>query len=276
MLKKVLIGVSAALLLPALFFGRDAASYVRTAGKSVREAVKSEVPPEFEIQRIKEIVDNLTPEVRECMHAIAEQQVDIEHLNEQIAKGEISLADQEKMLITMTNDVDSGKSEIRYASHTYTRQEVQRDLSERFTKFKIAKEQLERDRKIARAYDKALSANQKKLDEMLSQKQELEVQLVELEARLQSLRAQSTVSELSFDDSKLSQAKQAIRDLNKTLDVQERMMDVESKFVELIPADDVKSVSKDLPAEIRAYLGREKAKENHNSETSVALGAIEE
>ena len=273
MIKKVLLGVGIAVLIPVFMFGRDAASYVKTAGNSVRNAVKNEVPPEFEVQRIKEIVDQLAPEIRECMHVIAEQQVDIEHLNEQIVAREDGLADQEKILLSMTNDVDSGVKNITYANHSYTNEEVQRDLSHRFEKFKVAKEALERDRKIVKARDKALKANQNKLNEMLSQKQELEVKVVELEARLQSIRAQSTISELHFDDSKLAQAKQAIRELNKTLDVQERMLDVESKFVDLIPTEDVRPVPENLSAEIRGYLGREVETQDDNS---IVLRSIDE
>jgi predicted nucleic acid-binding Zn-ribbon protein len=269
MIKKALFGVGLALLIPILIFGRDAGSYVKTAGESVRKAVKNEVPPEFEVQRIKEIVDQLAPEIRQCMHVIAEQQVDVEHLNTQIADRERNLADQEKILLSMTNDVESGRNDIRYASHTYTNEEVQRDLAIRFEKFKVAREALERDRKILKARDKALQANHKKLDEMISQKQELEVKVAELESRLQSIRAASTVSELAFDDSKLSQAKQAIRDLNKSLDVRERMLDVESKFVDLIPTEDVRPLPENLSAQVRNYLGRETAAESVSEEALV-------
>ncbi|HUG18838.1 MAG TPA: hypothetical protein VMM56_07650 [Planctomycetaceae bacterium] len=277
MIKKALLGVGLALLIPILIFGRDAGSYVKTAGESVRKAVKNEVPPEFEVQRIKDMVDHLAPEIRQCMHVIAEQQVDIEHLNEQIVARADGLADQEKILLSMTHDVDSGVKNITYANHSYTNEEVQRDLAYRFEKFKVAKEALERDRKILKARDKALKSNQKKLDEMLTQKQDLEVKVAELDARLQSIQAQSTISELNFDDSKLAQTKQAIRDLNKTLDVRERMLDVESKFVDLIPTEDVRPVPENLSAEIRGYLGREAtADSGTEADKSVVLRSIDE
>lgn len=277
MIKKALLGVGLALLIPILIFGRDAGSYVKTAGESVRKAVKNEVPPEFEVQRIKDMVDQLAPEIRQCMHVIAEQQVDIEHLNEQIVAREDGLADQEKILLSMTHDVDSGVKNITYANHTYTNEEVQRDLSHRFEKFKVAKEALERDRKILKARDKALKSNQRKLDEMLTQKQDLEVKVAELDARLQSIQAQSTISELNFDDSKLAQTKQAIRELNKTLDVRERMLDVEAKFVDLIPTEDVRPVPENLSAEIRGYLGREAtADSGTEADKSLVLRSIDE
>src|SRR5436305_856811 len=54
--KKALFGVAAAAVLSTLVFGRDALSYVKTFGCSARDAIKSEVPIEFEIQRARDMV----------------------------------------------------------------------------------------------------------------------------------------------------------------------------------------------------------------------------
>src|SRR5260221_420072 len=53
--KKAVIGVVAAAVLSTLVFGRDAVSYVKTFGCSAREAIKAEVPIEFEIQRARDM-----------------------------------------------------------------------------------------------------------------------------------------------------------------------------------------------------------------------------
>jgi peptidoglycan hydrolase CwlO-like protein len=184
MIKKVLMGVGALVVLPALFFGRDASSYFHTAKNNMRDAVKQEIPAEFEVERVRDMVENLVPDIRQCMHVIAEQQVDMEHLQSDIVRREDTIADQEKILLSMTKDLDGGHQEIQYASRTYTSDEVKRDLAVRFDKFKVAKEALQRDRKILKAREKALVANQQKLDNMLSAKQDLEVQIAQLDARL--------------------------------------------------------------------------------------------
>ena len=48
MLKKLVIGSAAAVALGTFVFGRDVVSYISTGFHSVRAAVKSEVPIEFE------------------------------------------------------------------------------------------------------------------------------------------------------------------------------------------------------------------------------------
>lgn len=278
MIKKILMGVGAMALLPVLFFGKDASSYFRTAKNNMRDAVKQEIPAEFEVTRVKGMVENLVPDIRQCMHVIAEQQVDIEHLQADIVRREDAVADQEKILLSMTKDLDGGQQEIQYASRTYTSDEVKRDLSVRFEKFKVAKDALQRDRKILKAREKALVANQQKLNNMLSAKQDLEVQIVQLEARLKSIQAAETVSELNFDDSQLAQAKSAIRELNKSLDVKERMLDVEGRFTNLIPTEDVRSVPEDLTSQIQNYLedSSDEQPEELPAENPLALRAIGE
>ncbi|MDC0262083.1 hypothetical protein OAK47_02555 [Planctomycetaceae bacterium] len=278
MIKKVLMGVGALAVLPALFFGRDASSYFHTAKNNMRDAVKQEIPAEFEVERVRDMVANLVPDIRQCMHVIAGQQVDMEHLQSDIVRREDTVADQEKILLSMTKDLDGGHQEIQYASRTYTSDEVKRDLAVRFDKFKVAKEALQRDRKILKAREKALVANQQKLDNMLSAKQDLEVQIAQLDARLKSIQAAETVSELNFDDSQLAQAKSAIRELNKSLDVKERMLEVEGRFTNLIPTEDVRTVPEDLTSQIQDYLNdsADDQREVLPLETPLALRAIGE
>lgn len=255
MVKKALMVVGGAALLPVFVFGRDALSYLRTAGESVKTAVKAEVPTEFEIQRIHDLLKNLIPDIRQCMHVIAEQQVDIEHLNDDIRDRDSALQKQEEVLLGMTQDLDSGQQTFRYAGQTYTADDVRKDLARRFDKFKVARESIDRDKQILRAREVALKANQDRLEGMLGAKQDLEVDLAQLEARFKSIQAAETVSDLAFDDSQLSQVKQAIRDLNKQLDVKERMLDVEGRFVELIPMEDIRTIPDDLSDQVRDYLG---------------------
>ena len=91
MAKKAVIGVAAAAVLSTLVFGRDALSYVKTFGSSARDAIKAEVPLEFEIQRARDMVGNLVPDIRKCMHVIAEEEVNVEHLSKDIVRAESEL-----------------------------------------------------------------------------------------------------------------------------------------------------------------------------------------
>ncbi len=238
MIKKAVIGTVAALLLGGFVFGRDVFSYMKTAGSSVRDAVKREVPIEFEVERARKMVERLVPEIRDSMHVIAEQQVDIEHMSRDITRKSDEISRQKSAIITLKGDLEKGGSTFQYASRTYTSQEVKRDLAQRFARFKTAEETLKRDQEILKAREKALRAHEQKLDGMLAAKKDLEVQVEQLGARLKTLQAAQTVSSLEIDDSELTRVKKLIAELNKQLDVKEKMLDADGKFVGLIPVEE--------------------------------------
>jgi chromosome segregation ATPase len=253
-LMKTMIWAGVALVgLTTFVFGKDAWNYVVNGTKAVREnvqdAVKSEIPIEFEVQRAREMVEDLVPDIRKCMHVIAEQQVDVEARHDEIASRETALDEQRDAILALRSDLESGKTQFVYKKRVYSEDEVRRDLATRFERFKIAEETLDRDRQIAAAREKALAANEEKLAGMLRAKQDLEVRIEQLEARVKSVRAAETVSNLEIDDSQLSRAKSLIRELNKQLDVKERLMDAEGKFSGLIP---VEAGARDVPEDIES------------------------
>ena len=257
MLKKLLIGSAVAVGMGSFLFGRDAVSYLRVGCHNVRQAVKAEIPVEVEIARARSLVDQLVPDIRACMHVIAEQQVDIEHMSVALARKDSDLSKQKDSILALRSDLGSGKSTFTYASHKYTSGDVKRDLAMRFERYKSAEELLSADRKILTAREQTLVANREKLDGLMHAKKELEVKLEQLQARLQSVRAAEAVSQLAIDDSNLSHARKLIEDLNKQLDVKQRVLDAEVKFTGLIPVDHTgPAIPMDLDQQIDAYFNQ--------------------
>ena len=72
--KSVKAGLAAAGLAVALF-GTQAWSYVRTGFNQVQGAIQSEVPISFELDRARNEVQLLLPEIRKSLHVVAEEQV---------------------------------------------------------------------------------------------------------------------------------------------------------------------------------------------------------
>ena len=264
MLRKAIYGTVGLCLLGGLVFGRDAFSYFRTSCASVREAIKSEVPIDFEIARAREMVENLVPDIRRCMHVIAEEEVNVEELTAEVGRKQTEMNRQKDQILALRSDLGSGRP-VRYVGRTYTSEEVKRDLSQRFERFKVAEETLSSKRQILGAREKSLAAAREKLEGMLSSKQDLEVQIEHLEARLKTLQAAETASHVNIDDSQLARAKKLIRDLNKQLDVKERMLDAEGKITGLIPVETSSEVPADLSEQIDSYFER-----NGHAEPAVA------
>lgn len=273
MIRKVLMGTAVAGLLGGLIFGSDLFSYMRTSASNVREAVKAEVPLEFEIDRAREMVENLVPDIRRCMHMIAEQQVDIERMRENIDEKVVSLDTQKKAILALRTDLSSGDEEYVYAGRRYTSDEVRRDLSTRFERFKTAEAGLKRDSQILAAREKALEANEQKLEKMLDAKQELVVQLEQLEARLKTLQATETAASVEFDDTQLSRAQSLINDLNRQIDVREKVMAADGKLDGEIPVETEAVAPSELTREIDAYFGDDAADEPETGTINVGPDA---
>jgi hypothetical protein len=264
MIKYAVIGLASVVTLSTLVFGRDVVSYVKTFGTSARAAIKSEVPIEFEIQRARDLVANLVPDIRKCMHVIAEEEVGVEHLGKEIARAENELGKQKGEILALRNDLEKGHSTYQYASRTYTSNDVKRDLACRFERFKTAEMTVASKKQILAAREKSLIAAREKLEGMLASKRDLEVQIENLDARMKTIHAAQTATTVQLDDSQLARAKKLIADLNKQLDVQQKVLDADGKFSGLIPIDTASQVPEDLSNQIDEYFGRgEKSEEGH-------------
>jgi len=255
--KKILVGTAAAASVGAFVFGRDMCSYVRTGANTVRESIKREVPVEFQIERAKEMVRQLTPEIHRSLHAIATEEVNVDQIHKSIAKRTADMEGQQEAILSLSGDLKSGSTRLTYSGRNYSVKEVQKDLSERFNRFKVAEDTLNRERDVLNAKEKALTANRQKLEGMLSARKDLEVEIERLQARLQSVQAAETMSNLQFDDSALNRAKTLVAEINKELDVRERMLDAEGNFTGLIPVETKSVAPKDIAEQVQKYFGKD-------------------
>lgn len=237
MFKKALIGTGVAAALGTFVFGTSVLSYMATGVHEVREAVRNEVPLDFEIARAKKEIERIAPEIERCMHVIAEQQYDVEQRESEIARREAGLAIQKEAILALRSDLDSGKDAFVYASRHFTAGDVREDLARRFARYKTAEETLSRDEQVVAARRKALAANEEKLDNMLAVKKELAVKIENLEARLAAVQASEAISDLHIDDTQLARAKELIRELDKKIGTRETLLNNEGRFTGEIPVE---------------------------------------
>jgi peptidoglycan hydrolase CwlO-like protein len=257
MLKKLVVGTLAAGVVAGMLFGVESISYMRTFGHNVRQAVKSEITSEFEMDRIRHEVDNLMPEIRSHMAVVAEQSVDVKDLEREIADRESTLSKQREAILTLRSDLDTGRSAFTYRAVSYSRDEVEADLVYRFDAFRATEESLKRDRKILIAQRDTLHANQQKLDTMLGRKQDLIVKVAQLEARLKQVQAAETVNSIEIDDCQLAQVENMIKQMNHALDVRESLLQTEGHLLGRIPVDaeDSIDVNSNIASEIDTHFG---------------------
>jgi chromosome segregation ATPase len=235
MLRRAIFTVGGLTLLSLFFFGRDAASYVGTTLGWVKTSVKNSVPVEFEIERARTMVKNLVPDIRKNMHVIAQEEVEVERLDKQIAEAESSLDRDRTDLMRLKSDLTDAKPVYLYGGREFTVEQVKTDLANRFERYKTHDATLASLREIHTARRRSLEAARQKLEGMLAAKRKLEVDVENLEARLKMVEVAQTTSDYNFDDSQLARAKELITDVRTRLNVAERMVNVESQLKDEIP-----------------------------------------
>jgi chromosome segregation ATPase len=253
MVKKSLIGAAAVAVLGLFLYGTSMFSFVETAVKDARQAARDNVPLEYRLKEARQAVEKIVPEIRESMHVIAEQQVALEHLRQDVAE-KTQNVDKQRTELAALNDAFKNDKQYVFAGTTYTADEVKRDLHNRFSRLKIAEESLGRDKQILAAREEALQKNEALLEDMLTAKQDLEVELERLVTRVQTEKAQEAASTLDIDDSQLADAQKLINELNQQLDVKARMRAAEGKLEGGIPVHAKGSVPENISGDIDSYL----------------------
>ena len=265
MIKKVLITTAVLAALGGLVFGIDAFSYLSTSARKVRSEVKANVPLEFEIERARTMVGDLIPDIQKNMHVIAQEEVEVADLSEQIARAEKSMDTERKRLLTLRSDLDNSAGKFHYAGKKASGQEVRTELNRRFERFKTAEATLKAKRQMLEARERSLAAARDKLEGMLASKRDLEVQVQNLEARLKVVQAAQASSQFQFDDSRLSRCKKLVQELRKRLDVAERIVEQDGKLMENLSMDS--EAPEDIAEQIDRYFGA--ARGTNSSDRSV-------
>jgi hypothetical protein len=274
MIKKAVLVATGLGVTTLVLFGKDAASYVSTSYHKLTDSVQESVPVEFQIDRARQMVKDLEPEIRNSMHVIAKEEVALEQLNQQISNNQ-SKADKDKSdILRLQADLSSNKNTYHYASRSYTSDEVKQDLARRFSRFKVADDTLASMKQMRDAREKNLDAAQQKLAAMINARHKLDVDIQNLEAKRKLVEVAQASSEYVFDDTQLARCKELIGDIRTRLDVAAKLANADVTVETEIPLDDATPV--DITEQVTEYfgLGDESKEEHAEAETDETVDAV--
>ncbi len=238
-------------LLGGLLFGKDVVSYVKSSAKGVRTAVKESVPIEFELRRARDMLEDIIPEMHANIRLIAQEEVEVAALKGEIGKAREALQDEQTRIKTLRIALEQPQARYRFAGREYDRYEVKEDLATRFERYKENELVLASKVRLLDSREKSLSAAMQLLEKTRSQKRILENRIEALASQYRLVKAASVGSQIQVDNGKLARTEKLIAEIQKRLDVAERVLAHESKFIESIPVDTV--VESDLVAQVDEY-----------------------
>jgi peptidoglycan hydrolase CwlO-like protein len=229
MVKKGVVGAVLGAGALALLFGTSAPSYVKTAFHRVRHSAKASVPIQFEIDRARQEVQDLEEPIHKNREAVAEAEVDIEHLQREILATRENLADEGRAIVALRSNLDSGNT-LRTRGVTYTTEEVKNELARRYDHYKAVKKILGDREETLKIRDKNLAAAREQLQNMEHAKKALATKIEGIETRLRQIEATQSANEFTFDQSALAQAKKTVAELAKRVEVQARVIEAEGRL----------------------------------------------
>lgn len=255
MIKKLVIGTLGVGVLGGALTATNIGSYLTTGYRQVSDSVEGTVPMAFQIDRARNMVRDLEPEIRHSMHVIAKEEVEVAELDKRL---DVAVAKAEKdksEIMRLQSDLSSGKNVFRYAGHSYSEGEVKEDLARRFNRYKTVDGTLESLQQMRDARQRNLDAAREKLTAMVGAQRQLQVDVENLEAKLKLVEVAEASSDFQFDDSKLARAKQLMVDIRTKLDVAAKLANADTEFQKEIPLDETDA--EDVTTQVAEYFGLE-------------------
>lgn len=243
-----------------LLFGKDVVSYVRSSAKSVRTVVKDSVPIEFELKRASDLLEDIIPEMHANIRLIAQEEVEVAALKAEITKSQEGLDEERDKIKTLRGSLETPQAQYCFGGRQYSRGDVKADLAARFERIKESELVLASKQRLLTSRESSLNAATQLLEKTRSQKRILENKIETLASQYRLVKAAAVGSKFQVDNSKLAQTEKLIAQIQKRLDVAERVLAHESRFVDNIPVDTVPEA--DLVAQVDEYFQQHEAPED--------------
>lgn len=276
MIKKLVVTTLGVGLLGGVLGATNLGSYLTTGCRQVSDSVEDSVPMTFQIDRARNMVRDLEPEIRHSMHVIAKEEVEVGELDKRLETATAKAGKDKSEIMRLQSDLSSGKNVFRYAGHSYSEGEVKEDLARRFNRYKTVDGTIESLQQMRDARQRNLDAAREKLTAMIGAQRQLQVDVENLEAKLKLVEVAEASSDFQFDDSKLARAKQLMVDIRTKLDVAAKLANADTTFQEEIPLDETEA--EDVTTQVAEYFGLESESEEleAHGEAKIATASFSE
>jgi len=223
-----------------VFFGTDIFSYAFTSGKMLKNSLEDSIPVELKIQRARDLMEDLIPEMHANLKLVAKEEVEVATLEKEISRERERVALEREKIRKMRKDLDVLPVSYSEARNGAVKRQFQlEEMAQRFERFRTAELLLAGREKLLENRRKSLHAAIQQLERTRLARVELAAQIEALEGQFILLQAQQSSSKLSLNNTKLAQTERLLGDLKKQLQIAQRVLERESELTEAIPVSTV-------------------------------------
>jgi len=254
LVKKGLLGAALGAGTLFLVFGSSAPSYVKTAFHKVRQNAKAAVDPQFDIDRARDEIAGLKPQVEKNIEVLARAEVEAEHLEREVKTIQANLQGEQKTILGLRDSLKTG--DIRQTGHRAdTVEEVKCELVHRFDRYKNVSQLLAEKEATLKAKRQTIKAAHDQLETLRTKKSSLLAKLASIEARLRLIEATQAKNEFSLDDTALARAQQTVTELEEKLDVLAKKAEMEGRYSDLGSTSSYVDPARDVVKELDTEFG---------------------
>ena len=233
-------------------FGSELTSMIQTSARSLQESARESVPVEFELQRAKDRINKILPDLQSQVRMIAEEEVAIAALTKEVQHDETRLLAEESKLADLRDEMRTTQVSFKINSRNLDRQQLAEHLKSRLDHFKQGQNSLDSKQRLLDKRKDGLNAALTMLDQMRTRQSELKLKVESLAAQHRLIKASQIQTGTLADNSQLSQADQLLGQLETRLAVAQRVLDYRDDLYDL-PAEDAVVAETDVLAEFDHY-----------------------
>ena len=256
MLKKMVIG-STVLVVVGCILVPGVGSHIGHLFSQAKSGIQNALPIEYELERAERMIEDMIPEIEARKHEVAEEQVEIRYLKDEIARLGRKLGRDAERIQGQSEALKTEKVSFTYGGRSYGRKQVEHDLRIALQHHRRNAALLASKQRTLEASEGAMREARNRLEAVCVAKARCETQVEELRARLRALQAvEATTNRVEIDDSSLARAKEILARCTRRLDVAQQVIENEAGSVVSLP--EVPFETSDITLEVDRYFGEAK------------------
>lgn len=250
MVKKSVLGGVLGVAALGLIFGTNAPSYLRSAVTTARNNIKNSVPVEFEINRLRQDIENLDQGMKGQLQFVAREEQEIKNLKQDLASNKAKLADEEKTILTLRKMISDDNLKLAgNANPSYTEKDVRGDLIQKFENYQRLEKIVAQQERTLRSREELVVKALDQLQNLKTKKKELVSKIDAIEAQIKANAAAEAPGYVPVDKSALSAIEKSINELEKRVEIETRERDLATQYLSA-PSNEASVDDRDIVREI--------------------------